>query len=275
MTREQKISLIVGFTLVLLVGVAVSDHLSAARSAQLESGLTPRGDMDAFDEVQNPIPESKPMETFAAAPEYSPTVNTPTGPIAKSLEDAANPPADFLTKLRNRIQDFPLAADTITRSDEPIQTQSIFPPPKRSLELSTDEIAWHPVVEGDTLWSIAEQYYNDGALAVKLATFNGANPELIRPGVRLRIPAREALTGEAAPKSTPSAPKAASNPTPKTETKPVATRNYTVKKGDTLGAIAQRELGTVKRINEILKLNPKMSDADDIRVDDVIKLPSK
>ena len=35
MTREQKLALIIGFSLVLLVGVLVSDHLSGARNAHL------------------------------------------------------------------------------------------------------------------------------------------------------------------------------------------------------------------------------------------------
>jgi len=47
-----------------------------------------------------------------------------------------------------------------------------------------------------------------------------------------------------------------------------------VKKGDTLGQIAMRELGTSKRANEILTLN-KLSDANSIRVGQKLKLPAK
>lgn len=264
MTREQKISLIVGFTLVLLVGVAVSDHLSAARSAQLESGLTPPEAQSDFDAPQRPIPESKPLDAFAAAPEKPAEVSP--GPIARGLDDAMKPSTDFLDRLRNRVQDLPVAADTVTRTESPPQPQLIIPAPKRDAKPPASETTWHSVEEGDTFWSIAERHYGDGALAPKLAAFNNARADLLRAGVRLRIPPRSALTGEAGP-ARPGATEAAP------ARKPAPTRDYTVKPGDTLGVIAQRELGTVKRMGEILKLNPTLPDADSIQVGNVIKLP--
>lgn len=273
MTREQKISLIVGFTLVLLVGVAVSDHLSAARSAQLESGLSPADEFEEFDAMQRPIPDPRPFDTIAAKPEPTPETRTqetppPSGPIARSLEDAMKPATDFLEQLRNRVQDMPLAAETVKKPENQSKPQLIHPAPKSDVAAGGADVQWYSVEEGDTLWSIAEKHYGDGALAAKLAVFNDARPDLIRSGVRLRIPPRHALTGEPAP----ARPTVSSSPA---KAAPVATRDYTVKPGDTLGLIAQRELGTVKRLGDIMKLNPKLADADSIRVGDVIKLPSR
>ena len=50
--------------------------------------------------------------------------------------------------------------------------------------------------------------------------------------------------------------------------------SYVVKKGDSLGQIAMRELGTMKRANEILTLN-KLKDANAIYVGQTLKMPAK
>ncbi|MBI1375764.1 MAG: LysM peptidoglycan-binding domain-containing protein [Phycisphaera sp.] len=50
------------------------------------------------------------------------------------------------------------------------------------------------------------------------------------------------------------------------------TRSYEVQKGDTLGAIAEKQLGTVKHLPDILKLNPGL-DPRKLRVGQSITLP--
>lgn len=60
-----------------------------------------------------------------------------------------------------------------------------------------------------------------------------------------------------------SAPSAAAPPRP---------TSYTVKQGDTLGQIAQRELGTVRRLPELLAANPKL-DPRKLQAGQVIHLP--
>ena len=52
----------------------------------------------------------------------------------------------------------------------------------------------YTVVKGDTLWGICRRTYGDGALAWKLAEFNGIkNANLIYPGQVVRLPDRESL----------------------------------------------------------------------------------
>lgn len=79
-----------------------------------------------------------------------------------------------------------------------------------------------------------------------------------------------------APLGLGSQPEAASKPAPRqraeTNPKQGQTREYVVAKGDVLGLISQRELGSTRHINLIEQLNPKL-DANHIRQGQVILLP--
>ncbi len=290
MTREHKISLIVGFALVLLVAVAVSDHLSNARSATLETDMLTA---DAgWSASPASLPASTPIDVYAPAPANVRVADTPRstdqpnpGPIERGLA-AANEAkdstptraADFLDRLRNRFEAMPLAMETDRA--QPIQKT---PTTTATLPTADIPVVWHSVEEGDSLWSIAQRHYGDGSLAGRLAEFNGsraANPDLIRVGVRLRIPPKAVLTGAAEDRSPAVVP--ANKPDTKPETKPASNpaptehRLYKIKPGDTLGAIAMRELGTIRRAPEIVALNPKtLADPDIVPVGVTIRLPAK
>jgi len=56
------------------------------------------------------------------------------------------------------------------------------------------------IQKGDTLWGISDKHYNDTFLWPKLWKFNPeiANPDLIYPGTKIRIPTKEELLGQAA-----------------------------------------------------------------------------
>ena len=51
----------------------------------------------------------------------------------------------------------------------------------------------HTVVSGESLWAIAKKYYGNGAKWSKIYEANkkviGDNPDLIKPGMKLTIPA--------------------------------------------------------------------------------------
>lgn len=147
---------------------------------------------------------------------------------------------------------------------------------------------WHTVANNDSLFAISKKYYGDGKYWKKLAEANkgrmGDNNTL-RPGVRLLIPDAAVLgIAGTAPKVDPAKPDAKPDTKPvavKPDTQPIATkpatgadRTYEVKKGDTLGEISMRELGTSKRASEILTLNG-LKDANSIRVGQKLKLPAK
>lgn len=305
MTREHKISLIVGFALVLLVAVAVSDHLSNARSATLETDMLTA---DAgWSASPASLPASTPIDVYAPAPAPVRVAETPRstdqprpGPIERGLaaaneskESTPNRAADFLDRLRNRFEAMPLAleidraqpiqqsppaAPTTTPNTTPASAQTTSPLPTADIP-----VVWHSVEEGDSLWSIAQRHYGDGSLAGRLAEFNGsraANPDIIRVGVRLRIPPKAVLAGAAQDTTPAAAP--ANQPNTKPAAKPAPTaapteyRLYKIKPGDTLGAIAMRELGTIRRAPEIVAMNPRtLADPDIVPVGVTIRLPAK
>lgn len=89
--------------------------------------------------------------------------------------------------------------------------------------------ATHTVAEGETLWSIAEKYYNSGYNWVTLAKDNKlANPDNVQAGVVLNIPQAETI-------------KPVEGVTSSTAVEPVM--QYTVVKGDNLWNIAVAQYG--------------------------------
>ena len=98
----------------------------------------------------------------------------------------------------------------------------------------------YTVKKGDTLSKIATAY---GTTWQKLASYNGiANTNSISVGQKIKIPGS-------------------------------GTRTYTVKKGDSLWAIADKQLGDGSRYNEIKTLNGLKSNV--INAGQVLKLPAK
>lgn len=106
----------------------------------------------------------------------------------------------------------------------------------------------YTVKKGDTLSSIATKY---GTTYQVLAAYNGiSNPNVISVGQVIKIPAAGTQTGQTATQ-----------------------RTYTVKSGDSLWAIAARELGNGQRYGEIKTLNGLSSNT--IQPGQVLKLPQQ
>lgn len=167
------------------------------------------------------------------------------------------------------------------------------------------------VVDGDNFTKVAKKLYGDGGLWKKLAEANSdrVKGDSLRVGMKLRAPSVETLTGKAAAPSLAAKPttseksaatadhaaakpnekspkkgdkagdKSAEKPADKTkskkpETSEVKYASYTVKKGDTLGTIAQRTLGSSTRADELVKVNSTvLEDVDNIPIGAVIKVP--
>jgi nucleoid-associated protein YgaU len=312
MTREHKLALILGFSVVLVVGVLISDHFSGAAVSELDdlsapAGITTNGTMPDQRSGSRPI-----ERTHASAPVQSPQGDRiiPGGFSIDGERDTepamAGRPAfetsrdALLAEIQrswNMAQEATPAAELDRSSETPAERTELFSPvvitqgpgartlagqnsgaiPEPTSVTASRAIGdpgsggdtptrSHRVTEDESLWSIAEGHYGDGALYARLAAFNSdrvGEDNSIRVGVVLRIPPRGALTGEKpAPRRATSGPSTGND-----------LRTYTVAEGDTLGEIAQRLLGSSRRWTEIVTLNG-IDDPDAIPVGTTLRLPA-
>lgn len=325
MTREQKLALIVGFSLILFVGVLISDHLSSARKVKIgkvasESQSTPV--TVAPMPPPGPAPESHaaapgpplrdPLDLIINAPV---TVAPTTPPVAAATPSAEPAPANTAasTPIQTVASHNPsntlveevraLGGDVINGSDgvptiklppamgivnKPMTSPS---PASQPRTIATpigpiQPLKTHEVRAGDTLFQITQKYYGNGNLWRELAKFNNMDKAgTVRTGSRLKIPARDVLLGRSTPASNPdkgmnllrpvepkAPPKAAP---PRDRAKPrIELASYTVRKGDTLGDISLKTLGTSKRWQEIADLN-NLDDEDAISAGTVLRIPAR
>jgi len=274
-TREHKLSLVIGFSVMLAVGVLISDHLSSASSARLEGQQADQPTELALEQIDMLQPIELPTDLHAP-PEQSQTefaLGTPKK-AEPTLEDLTEPvDSGFVTTIIAQGSDLADLAEQISQADMPVAAvpdRIHSAPPART----------HVVRADDTLFSIAKTYYGTGHIWRQLQAHNadrvGPNGELDLD-VALIIPQRESLLGDPIPsapairpESTP-IPTTALSPTPQRE---AVALTYTVQPGDTLGAISQSRLGTVKRMPDLIALND-LDEPDDIRVGMVLKLPAR
>ena len=103
---------------------------------------------------------------------------------------------------------------------------------------STPAPVRYRVRERESLWTLAERFLGDGALWPELAEANGIEPEDLRAGMEIVVPhaTQHATTGPTVTEETPY-------------------REYVVRAGDTLSAIAENQLGSSARWREIRDLN--------------------
>ncbi len=210
MTRENKVAMVVGFALVLLVGVLISDHLSAARLQQSADLVGPHEPP-----IGSALSEQELIDLQDPAPAPVPAAGPPERPIIAS------------------------------------------PPP---VQLPAER--FHDVRPGETLSEICHAAYGTAALTASLARFNGlADPDALRSGHRLRIPAARQLDGT----------RAMVEVIPPPEPPPFAT--YRIEPGDSLTSIAQRLLNTSTKWRDLYELNRDViDDPDNIRAGTVIKV---
>jgi nucleoid-associated protein YgaU len=319
LTREQKLALIVGFSLVLLVGVLLSDHFSRARQAEVAKiaqrdmpapvnhaaasadPLLPLNEALSRPAVPQAVsqvsaePATLPVVTISepksdsvpvidqAPPAIVQRAPSSSGPSAleRAIEDAG-----FITVQRPngivdiiRPGDVAAAVDRSTAKGTPVSAQvSIVPPellsPANTNLATNDPVKMHAVKQGETLFEIAGRYYGTGHVWRQLAKFNGINEKdgAVRAGMTLKIPAKDALAGRTAQPD--AQPKAAPGPKrqPPAAKPEIRLATYTVRKGETLGDISLKVLGTSKRWKEIADFN-RIDDEDTILAGTVLKLP--
>lgn len=136
----------------------------------------------------------------------------------------------------------------------------------------------YTVKAGDTLFLIAQQYYDDGYQYPKIVEANKlADENQIEVGQVLEIPRLDLKTPSPLPIATPTI-----LPTPPGETKgginqttwgdPITGTTYTVRPGDWLSKIAGRAYGDIIAYDKIAKEN-NIANADLIEPGTVLKIP--
>lgn len=250
MTRELKLAMVIGFALLLLLAILVSDHFSAADLRQ-----------------QTLLESSQPRHALAAAPppairELPPVAELVVEPLRPSAPSRlADAPPSIPAEVRplgggtgRGLADAAAAAPTHARSTAPVPTERI-----------------HRVAEGESLSRIAERIYGDRELWKALAAYNTdrlPNPNVLKTGLVLRIPPKEVLTGGGtAPATTNVAvrdPLAA----------PAPSRAHVVREGETLSEIAAATLGSSRRWPELVAANrDRIADPDRVMPGTELRIP--
>lgn len=220
MTRENKLAIVIGFGLLLFVGILVSDHLSA-RNAQIAN---PQTEVARFEPAR--LPGGEPQQFGGGLPPAEPA----------------------------RPSDGAFGIDDGNRGTMVTGEVVQLPPP---IATSAPKERTHTIAKGETLGDVAKRYYGKRALGPKLAEFNKADSSRLKIGQTITVPDIAVLDPSAAPAAQPEAapvgvPVMASAP----ET-PAQPKYGTVKvaEGDTLYRIAKRVYGDGSRWSEIATLN--------------------
>ena len=230
MTRENKLALIIGFALVLVVGILVSDHFSEASTQQSANLLTPENleQQEGQSDLITPVHVDSQADGGIRLLPQTPAMNG--SHMGGSPQYLDNPDLQA------------------ARAEE-----------QRAAEVPQSEgYRWYTVQAGESLSKICQREYGDMNLYPQLAAFNPDrinDPDHVPAGTTIRIPTRTTLGATTPARSEPddSTPADAGEQQPES----AATQYilYTIKSGDNLTEIAQKFLGTSRRYMEIFNLN--------------------
>ncbi len=236
MTRENKLALLVGFVVILVVGILLSDHFSIARHQKAANLLA----------VNDPLVES----TAASAPLIDLGPKVMVRPVSNSPPTSAD---------GRPVEPGPIDHPTTIRMPD-LQHKR----PATVDPLVAAGPTFHQVRPGESLSSICMRHYGSESPVAQLALHNDlSDPDLVRIGHRLRLPPIDELTFSGRP-VTPTGPA-------RHAAKQIT---YTIQPGDCLSEIAQRLLGSAGRWQGLYELNRQViSDPDDIPEGAVIKIP--
>lgn len=251
MTRENKLALVVGFALILFVGILISDYFSGFQSqasADLNQGIKDplagaRSDQPGLIDYQvltHPTEMGAPnQESMNAPPSHDEQAIFMGGPVQSEPEV--------------------IGLDAAAAADLPF--------------------FYHQVRPDESLSSIARHHFGDPSLSTELAAFNGiTNPNSLRAGRQLRIPRKPdvLLRGgiPGAPMETAASPPASNDTAPPPSAAAPTYASYTIKSGDVLSRLSQNLLGTTRRMNELIELNRDViANPDRLIPGTVIKVP--
>ncbi len=237
MTRENKLALVIGFGLLLLAGILVSDHLSAQQRVDEDSLVAT--EPHVIPDASILQPKNIPSATIALEPAVAPA------PVLAEAEPQPQPPK----RREIVIGQAPGTRDRVTNAPSRIDK----------------ELKVHIVKKGETLSEVAERYLGSRGQWQELARINNiTNPNRLTVGTRLVI--------ATAPNTTK--PRSISESKVPVAPKVAAARTATVGEGDTLSDIAKRELGNANRWHDLWSANKAiLPDPDRVTPGMILQLP--
>jgi len=295
MARETKVGLLVGLGVILLVGIIVSDHLSVVQK-QASPNLTGFAPAALNSVNQEQLPAAPGPAALPAAPTALPaslpqTVSAPPTPAPVSPIPAPDE----------------MAAPGGVSPLPPIQRAADIELPATAANTSKT----YTVKSGDTLYSIAAKNLGSSNKWKDLMAANKTalkRPQDLRIGMKLSLPMPPAVA------QAPVVPTGAPAPTPANVRLPVAAPNsvtvargndgfltpnvplavdhggavalapvasdpakssYTVAKGDTLGSIAAKTLGSSAKWKDLMAANKStLKRPEDLKPGQVINVPA-
>ena len=247
MTREHKLAVVLGFGLLLFVGILVSDHFSATQRRS------------PADLAANTIREVRP------APPVSIQTIQVNNRVGMNAGNGQLPNGQMLA-----------SGETVAIPAGLIPT----PAPQAAVVGVPAEL--YTLKDGETLYKICQTKYGNGNLWKELADFNKStisNPTKLRKGTTIRLPSASVLRGEVTPVAVANVLPAQqmltmTNPVQEQVQQPITTREYVVQKGDTLGSISTRELGTAKKWESIYEANrDRLKSPTDLKIGKSLRIP--
>lgn len=274
MTRENKLALVVGFGLVLFVGILVSDHYSAINrkpGADLHdpSAMARAEPVRTIRDITN-RPATPPIA--AGAPQLA-----SSGGGADGGDGSAAPGGSTLP-------DGSKGVHVPTGTIEP-RLDEVFA--KRGPDLApgdggtiVDPLRAAPtyvVKKGDTLYGIARDQLASGERWKEIQDLNKLkDAKSLAEGMRLTMPAMSTDSGKALLVDARTSGDRMSETTKPEATRPVSTklREHTVRDGETLTEIARKMLGTGNRWQELYQLNKdRLTSPDTVAPGTVLRIP--
>lgn len=277
MTRETRIALLVGLAFIVLFGLVLGqrslNNTSAATSGTSTTAASRTGAPDVVVAAMAENPEDRP----ALAPGTN--SHPPT-------DVAAAPPAPTTAPIAGAWTEPPLPE--VARAGSPPGTDGPAPPvsppvppagPTVVPPPSTPAGSSYTVQPGDTLIRIARKVYgrgheNEYQRILQANRVMIPSPTSLLAGKVLAIPALETAAAEAGA----SGRTATTRPTAERGVDPFSNKTYVVQKGDILGDIAKKTLGSsspaaVKKLVEANK--DRINNPDRLRVGTTLKIPTE
>lgn len=220
MTRESKLALIVGFGLILFVGILVSDHFSSGQRQEAAHLLAQRGGLrsDRAPISIQPLEPASSSVTHRVSNELNGAGGNGAGnPSGEASGEAGRGPSgqgagggnpngpggsssngEVVLRPERRGPQVIGPGQTPTHPDGTTpgrqgaeEARGTGPTGPSAPPVPVVDAKLYPVKEGETLFSICAAQYGDGALWPALAEFNKSavpNPARMRKGVTLRLP---------------------------------------------------------------------------------------